>query len=148
MRPLSLHIRYAAGLTLAFLLAAAEVVVIVVSLGDQAVAGAQSVFAGKNLIATVGLVLAGAVSVAIGGILIVAPLLDWQGSGREATAEERRTALNISWRQTALLSVPWWVAGAVLIPMNLKEGVGVALVIGFSIMFGATAAISTGFLFT
>jgi class 3 adenylate cyclase len=133
---------------LAFLLAAAEVVAIVVSLGDHAVAGAQSVFTGKNLIATVALVLAGAVSVAIGGILTVAPLLDWQGSGREPTAKERRTALNISWRQTVLLSMPWWVAAAVLIPMNLKGGVGVALVIGFSIMFGATAAISTGFLFT
>ena len=115
---------------MAFLLAAAEVVAIVVSLGDHAVAGAQSVFTGKNLIATVALVLAGAVSVAIGGILIVAPLLDWQGSGREPTAKERRTALNISWRQTVLLSMPWWVAAAVLIPMNLKGGVGVALVSG------------------
>ena len=68
---------------MAFLLAAAEVVAIVVSLGDQAVAGAQSVFTAKNLIATIALVIVGAVSVAVGGILIVAPLLGWQGSGRE-----------------------------------------------------------------
>jgi class 3 adenylate cyclase len=133
---------------LAFLLAAAEVVAIVVSLGDQAVAGAQSVFTATNLIATVALVVVGAAIVAVGGILIVAPLLGWQGSGREPTAKERRTALNISWRQTVILSAPWWVAAAVLIPVNLKGGAGVALVIGFSIMFGATAAISTGFLFT
>jgi class 3 adenylate cyclase len=133
---------------LAFLLAAAEVVAIVVSLGDQAVAGAQSVFTTKNLIATTALVVVGAVSVAVGGILTVAPLLGWQGSGREPTAKERRTALNISWRQTAILSAPWWVAAAALIPMNLKGGAGAAVVIGSSIMFGATAAISTGFLFT
>ena len=133
---------------MAFLLAAAEVVAIVVSLGDQAVAGAQSVFTATNLIATVALVVVGAAIVAVGGILIVAPLLGWQGSGREPTAKERRTALNISWRQTVILSAPWWVAAAVLIPVNLKGGAGVALVIGFSIMFGATAAISTGFLFT
>jgi class 3 adenylate cyclase len=111
------------------------------------VAGAQSVFTEKNLIATVVLVVAGAASVAIGGIIIVAPLLGWPGSGRDPTAKERRTALNISWRQTLLLSVPWWVAAAVLIPMNLS-GVGVGIIIGFSIMFGVTAAISTGFLFT
>lgn len=148
MRPLSLHIRYAAGLTLAFLVAAAESIAIVVSLGDQAVAGAQSVFAEKNLIATVALVVAGAAGVTIGAIIIVTPLLGWQGSGREPTAKERSAALNISWRQTVLLSVPWWVAAAVLIPMNLKGGVGVAVVIGFSIMFGATACLSTGFLFT
>ena len=132
---------------MAFLLAAAEVVAIVVSLGDQAVAGAESVFTARNLIVTIALVVAGAVSMAVGGILIVAPLLGWPGSGREPTAKERRTALNISWRQTALLSAPWWAA-AVLLPMNLKGGAGVALVIGVSIMFGATAAISTGFLFT
>jgi class 3 adenylate cyclase len=132
---------------LAFLVAAAESIAIVVSLGDQAVAGAQSVFTEKNLIATVALVVAGAAAVAIGGIIIVAPLLGWPGSGRDPTAKERRTALNISWRQTVLLSVPWWVAAAVLIPMNLS-GVGVGIIIGFSIMFGVTAAISTGFLFT
>ncbi len=133
---------------MAFVLTAVEVVAIVVSLGDHAVAGAQSVFTEKNLIATVALVVAGAVSVAVGGILIVAPLVGWQGSGREPTAKERRTALNISWRQTVILSGPWWIATAVLIPMNLKGGTGGALVIGFSIMFGATSAISTGFLFT
>ena len=148
MRPLSLHIRYAAGLTLAFLVAGAESIAIVVSLGDQAVAGAQSVFTEKNLIATVALVVAGAMSMAIGGAIVVAPLTGWQGSDREPSAKERSAALNISWRQTLLLSVPWWVAAAVLLPMNLTGGAGVAIIIGFSIMFGATAAISTGFLFT
>jgi class 3 adenylate cyclase len=133
---------------LALLLAAAEVVAIVVSLGDHAVAGAESVFSAKNLIATIALAAAGAVSVTVGGILIVAPLRSWVGSGREPTAQERSTALNISWRQTAILSAPWLIAAAVLIPVNLKGGAGVVLVIGVSIMFGATAAISTGFLFT
>ena len=148
MRPLSLHIRYAAGLTLAFVLSAAESIAIVVSLGDQAVAGAQSVFTERNLVATAALVVASAAGIAVGGVLIVWPLLGWQASGREPTAKERRTALNISWRQTLLLSVPWWVGAAVLVPMNLQGGPGVGLVIGFSIMFGLTASMTTGFLFT
>ncbi|MDT5019279.1 MAG: adenylate cyclase, partial [Mycobacterium sp.] len=144
MRPRSLLFRYAAGLALAFLLSAAEVVVIVVSLGDQTIVGAQSVFTVWNLIATVALVVAGTVAVAVAGFLTASPLRSWLGSEREPTAAERRTALKISDRQTAILLVPWLVAAGFLIPLNLKGGLGVGLMIGFSIMFGATASISSG----
>lgn len=123
-------------------------VAIVVSLGGQTVTGAQSVFDTKNLAAAVALVIFGTVTVVVGGMAIVAPLLRWFASGREPTENERRAALNISLRQTVILLAPWAVAAAVLIPLNVDGGVRVSLVIIFSIMFGATASISTGFLFT
>ncbi len=148
MRPGTLRSRYVAGLALAYLLTAAEVVAIVVSVGNQTVPDAQSVFSAKNLVATVAVVVFGTVTVVVGGMVIVAPLLAWLGSGREPTARERRTAVNISVRQTVILSAPWAIAAAVLIPLNVERGVWVALMIGFSILFCATASISTGFLFT
>jgi adenylate cyclase len=84
----------------------------------------------------------------VGGMAIVAPLLRWFASDREPTEQERRAALSISLRQTMVLLAPWAVAAAVLIPLNVDGGARVALILGFSIMFGATASISTGFLFT
>jgi class 3 adenylate cyclase len=148
MRLGTLRNRYVAGLALAYLLTAAEVVAIVVSLGNQTVPDAQGVFSAKNLVATVAVLVIGTVTVVVGGMVIVAPLLAWLGSEREPTARERRTAVNISLRQTAILSVPWAVAAAVLIPLNVDRGVWVTLMLGFSILFGATASVSTGFLFT
>lgn len=148
MRPRTLRTRYAAGLALAFLLVAAEVIAIVVSLADQGVAGSQSLFSRANLFATVALVVVGTGMVVLGGVLTVAPLLRWLGSGREPTPNEHRTATNLATFQSMVLSAPWAVAAAVLIPMNVEGGRSVCLVIGFTSMFGATASISTGFLFT
>jgi adenylate cyclase len=56
VRPRSLLVRYAAGLAFAYLLTAAEVVAIVISVSGETVIGAQAVMSVKNLIATVALV--------------------------------------------------------------------------------------------
>ena len=64
MRPRSLLVRYAAGLVFAYLLSAAEVVAIVVSVSGETVIGAQAVLSVKNLIATVAVVVVGTVTVA------------------------------------------------------------------------------------
>ena len=63
MRPRSLLVRYAAGLAFAYLLSAAEVVAIVISVSGETVVEAQSVLSGKNLVATVAIIIVGTVTV-------------------------------------------------------------------------------------
>jgi adenylate cyclase len=134
--------RYAAGLVFAYLLSAAEVVAIVISLGGRRVITQQ------NLITTVVLILVGAAIVAVGGAVVIGQSLRWFDSGREPTAAERRTVLNIARRESAILSAPWALIAAVFIPLNLDGGVGIAVLISSAILFGATATVCTGFLFT
>lgn len=143
MRGRSLLVRYAAGLTFAYVLSAAEVIAIVVSVSGEAVIGAQAVMSLKNLIATVGVVIVGTVTVSVGGVVMVAPILD-----REPAAPRRPKAPNITRRQSAILLTPWAVAALVLIPLNVHNSVRVATLLVSAMLFGATATVCTGFLFT
>jgi adenylate cyclase len=131
VRPRRLVVRYAAGLTFAHLLSAAEVVAIAISVSDETVIGAQAVLSTKNLISTVAIVVAGAVVVCVGGVWIA-----------------QRKPLSITRRQSALLLTPWAVAAVVMIPLNVDGGWRVEVLIISAIMFGATATVCTGFLFT
>jgi class 3 adenylate cyclase len=142
MRPRSLLVRYAAGLAFAYLLSAAEVVAIVISVSDQAVIGAQAVLGPKNLVATVVIVIVGTISVWLSAVALVARALHRADSARE------RKAPNITRRQSAILLTPWALATVVLIPLNMHGGVRVLMLIASAIMFGATATVCTGFLFT
>ncbi|HYZ69764.1 MAG TPA: adenylate/guanylate cyclase domain-containing protein [Mycobacterium sp.] len=142
MRPRSLLVRYAAGLAFAYLLSAAEVVAIVISVSDQAVIGAQAVLGPKNLVTTVAIVAVGTISVWLSGVALVARALHRADSARE------RKAPNITRRQCAILLTPWTLAAVVLIPLNIDGGVRVLMLIISAIMFGATATVCTGFLFT
>src|SRR6185312_10879841 len=72
MRARSLVVRYAAGLAFAYLLTAAEVVAIVISVSRETVIEAQSVLSATNLIATVAIVIVGAVTVWLSGVAMVA----------------------------------------------------------------------------
>jgi adenylate cyclase len=146
MRPRSLLVRYAAGLAFAYLLCAAEVVAIVISVSGEAVIGAQAILDLNNLIATVVIVAAGTASVAMGGSAVVTRAFhnpDWV---REPAAP--RKSPNITRRQSAVLLTPWVAAAAVMIPLNASSGGRVEVLIISAVMFGATATVCTGFLFT
>jgi adenylate cyclase len=134
MRPRSLLVRYAAGLAFAYLLSAAEVVAIVVSVSDETVIEAQSVLSAKNLIATVAIVIVGTVIVWVAGVATVKP-------------QSQKTP-NITRRQSAILLTPWAIAAVVIIPLNIDGGGRVAILLVSSILFGATSTVCTGFLFT
>jgi len=134
MRPRSLVVRYAAGLAFAYLLSAVEVVAIVISVSGESVIGAQAVMSTGNLIATVAIIMVGTVTVWLGGIAIVRP--------------KPGKAPNITRRQSAVLLTPWALATVVLIPLNISGGVRVAILLVSAMIFGATATVCTGFLFT
>ncbi|HZN81248.1 MAG TPA: adenylate/guanylate cyclase domain-containing protein [Mycobacterium sp.] len=142
MRPRSLLVRYAAGLAFAYLLSAGEVVAIVISVSGESVIGAQAVLSRNNLIATVAIVIFGTFTVWLSGVALVARALHRAGPART------RKPPNITRRQSAILLTPWAVAAAVLIPLNLDGGIRVLTLLVSAVMFGATATVCTGFLFT
>ena len=148
MRPRSLVVRYAAGLAFAYLLSAAEVVAIVISVSGETVIGAQAVLSTKNLIATVAIVAVGTISVTVGGIALVALALHRRDADRESSAALPRKPLNVTRRQSVILLTPWAVAAVVMIPLNIGGDLRVTTLITSSILFGATATVCTGFLFT
>jgi class 3 adenylate cyclase len=140
MRPRSLVIRYATGLAFAYLLSAAEVVAIVISVSRETVLEAQFVLNVTNLVATVAIIVVGTLSVGLSGVALVARAL-----GR--AADPGKTP-NITRRQSAILLTPWALAAAVMIPLNVDAGLRVLVLIVSAVMFGATATVCTGFLFT
>lgn len=140
MRPPSLVVRYAAGLAFAYLLSAAEVVAIVISVSRETVLEAQSVLSGANLVATMVIVVVGTISVGLSGVALVARELN--------RADAPRKPPNITKRQSAILLTPWALAAIVMIPLNIDGGLRVLTLIVSAIMFGATATVCTGFLFT
>ena len=99
MRPRSLLVRYAAGLAFAYVLSAAEVVAIVISVSRETVIEAQSVLSGQNLIATVAIVI-------LGTATVWASALDRAGRARETVPPQQRKAPNITRRQSAILLKP------------------------------------------
>lgn len=126
-----MRVRYGAGLVFAYLLSAAEVVAVVVSVSGETVIAAQALLSVKNLVATVAIVVVGAVTVSAGAAAIV-----------------RGEPANVTRRQSAILLLPWAIAAAVLIPLNLGAGGRVAVLLTSAVMFGASATVCTGFLFT
>jgi adenylate cyclase len=144
MRPRSLVVRYAAGLAFAYVLSAAEVVAIVISVSRETVVEAESVLSGKNLVAMVAIVIVGTVTVWMSGIALVAGALHRVGAGRETP----RKAPNITRRQSAALLTPWAISAVVMVPLNIDGGYRVLTLIASAIAFGATATVCTGFLFT
>jgi adenylate cyclase len=148
MRPRSLLVRYAAGLAFAYVLSAAEVVAIVISVSRETVVEAQSVLSGQNLIATVAIVIVGTATVWASGVALVARALDRAGRARETVPPQQQKAPNITRRQSAILLTPWGIAAVVMIPLNIGGGIRVLILIVSAIMFGATATVCTGFLFT
>ena len=142
MRPRSLLVRYAVGLAFAYLLSASEVVAIVISVSGEAVIGAHGILGTKNLIAALAIVTVGTISVALSAVALVGRALRRAGSARQ------RKSPNITRRQSAILLAPWALAAIVMIPLNIGDGGRVLTLLASAVLFGATATVCTGFLFT
>jgi adenylate cyclase len=138
----SLLSRYAAGLAFAYLLTAAEVIAIVLSLSGRGVVTVE------NVITTAVLLGVGTTTVGVGAVLILAPSVRYLHAGRTPTDAERRSTLKTLRRQSAITVAPWVLTAAVLVPLNIDAGTEAQVVIGSAILFGAIATVSTGFLFT
>ena len=103
VRPRRLLVRYAAGLTFAYVLTAAEVVAIVVSLAGRSVVTAAAM---SSRSVAVGLV--GTATCRRGrACCIVAPTLRWMSAGPRPTDAQLRTATERSRRQSAITVAPW-----------------------------------------
>ncbi len=141
MKPRRLLVRYAAGLTFAYLLTTAEVTALVISLTGRERATPTTI------VAAAAVIVIGTVVVAVGAVLIVAPSLRWLGL-REPTDAERRSALKTLRRQSTITVAPWIVGAAVMVPLNLSADVQTQVIVASALLFGAIATICTGFLFT
>ncbi|MGE0215235.1 adenylate/guanylate cyclase domain-containing protein [Mycolicibacterium sp.] len=142
MRPRRLLLRYAAGLTSAYVLTLAEVVAIVLAL-----AGRRVITVGN--VVTFGVVgFVGTATVAAGAVAILAPSLRWLGAGAEPTPAQVQTAARTMRRQAAITLAPWVLTAAILVPLNLDGDVAVFIVLTSALLFGAIATVCTGFLFT
>jgi adenylate cyclase len=141
-----LAMRYAAGLTFAQLITAAEVVAVVISLSSQTSGVTRSLLTQTNLVIATGLVMAAVIVTAVGAHWIVRPSLQWFVTGAEPDARQRHDAINMVRRQTVLLFVTWAFTGAVVIIANLRGGWSTATMIVVAVLFGGTASISTSLL--
>ena len=135
-------LRYVAGLSWAYLLTLAEVVAIVMSLGGR------STWSVQGLVILAVQVVVGTILVAVGALLTVRPTLRWLESGSAPTDKQVRSASKITRRQAAITLAPWLLATAILIPLSHTAGTAALMVIASTMLFGAVATVSTGFLFT
>lgn len=142
MRPRRLLIRYATGLTSAYVLTIAEVVAIVVALiGHSAVTR-------NNVITLVVVSLVGALAVALGAVLNVGPTLRWVSAGLTPTDSQLHHAARIMQYQSAITLTPWLLIAAIVLPVNYDQGPYVLIMFTSAILFGAVATACTGFLLT
>jgi adenylate cyclase len=141
-------VRYALDLASAQLIAAFEVVAIVVSLHGKTVAEVHGLFSARSVIVTVSLVILGTTTASAAGIANLGPSLQWFTSGQEPSTSQRQAAVGISLRQTAIIVTTWVIGGAIFWLLSPGIGLPGAAVIGFAVLFGATAAAFTGLLRT
>nr|WP_102142152.1 adenylate/guanylate cyclase domain-containing protein [Mycobacterium sp. QGD 101] len=135
-------------MVLAYLLSVAAAVAILIPLGGEALGGAAAYFSTANVIISVVLVVVGTIVVAVGGALNIAPTLRWFVPGHAPDPRQRRVAMKLLGRQSALLAATWFVSGAISVLMNLDGGVSIAVPTLFGVVFGGSAAAGIGLLVT
>jgi adenylate cyclase len=143
-----LSIQYAAGLAFAYLFAVADAAAIVIPLRGQTASGAYAYFGVKNLILAVILVVLGAVAVAVGGVMNLAPVLRWFVRGQQPNPAQQLAATRIVRRQSQILAATWAVSGVIFLVLNLDGGATLAVATLLAIVFGGSAAASLSLLLT
>jgi adenylate cyclase len=143
-----LSAQYAGRVALAYLLSVGASVAIVIPFGGQALREAQTYFTERNIVLSAVLIAVGAVAVAVGAMLNIAPSLRWFIPGSEPDARQRRATKRLLGWQSAILAATWVVSGAIAILLNLDGGVGVAVPTLLGIVFGGWAAAGIGILLT
>jgi adenylate cyclase len=143
-----LSIQYAAGLAFAHLLAVGDAAAIVIPLHDRTVSAAYTYFAAKNMVTAVVLVVVGALAVAVGGAMSLAPVLRWFVQGRQPNPDERRTATGLVKRQSLILAATWAASGVIFLALNLDGGVTLAVATLLAVVLGGSAAAGLSLLLT
>ena len=143
-----LSIQYAAGLACAHLLAVADAAAIVIPLHDRIGTGGYAYFGAKNLITAVILIVLGAAGVAVGGAVILAPVVRWFVQGRQPNPDERRTATRLFRRQSLILAATWAASGVIFLALNLDGGATLAVATLLAVVLGGSAAAGLSLLLT
>jgi adenylate cyclase len=143
-----LALRYAAGVTIAHILAVTEVVLIMTSLRPETTGAAHALFQDSNGILIAGVAVSAIIVTAACSVWNVWPTLRWFIPQLEPAAQQRRSAVGIARRQSLLLMTVWVVSGAVTVLANLDNALSIAVLIAPAVFFGATAAICTALLLT
>ncbi len=144
----SLALRYSLGLTSAQLLTATEVAAVVISLSSQSPSTARQMLTQTNLVVLVTVFIVGTVVTAFSGYRSIAPSLRWFAAGAYPDATQRRGAINLVRRQSAILLITWALSGVVLIAANADSGASTVALLVVAVLFGGTSSVSTSLLFT
>jgi len=143
-----LALRYAAGVTLAHLLAVTEVVLVMTALRRETLNENQAPFTEANNGLIIALAVVALIVVAVGSLLNVLPSLRWYVAGATPTPDQRQTALRIAHRGSMLLAGTWAASGVAVVLANLHDAFTVTVLVGPAVFFGATAAVCTALLLT
>jgi adenylate cyclase len=143
-----LSIQYAAGLAFAHLLAVADAAAIVIPLHDRIGTGAYAYFSGKNMVIAGALTVLGALAVAVGGAVILAPALRWFVGGQQPDEGQRRTAMRLVRRQSLVLAATWAASGVIFLALNVDGGITLAAATLLAVVFGGSAAAMISLLLT
>ncbi len=143
-----LSIQYAAGLAGAHLLAVGDAAAIVIPLHDRIGTGGYAYFSAKNVAIAVVLVGVGAVAVAMGGAINLAPSLRWFVRGQQPDQGQRRTAMRLVRRQSLILAATWAASGVIFLALNLDGGITLAVATLLAVVFGGSAAAMISLLLT
>lgn len=144
---LRLGAHYAAGLAFAQLLTSTEAIAVVMSLSGEPHSG-TGIWRSDYLVLTVVLVALSTLSVAIAGTASIAPTLRWYTAGQQPDAAQRRAALHIVRRQSAVVFGTWVIGGAIGLATVRSSDAGMIVLQSLVVVFGGTATVSTSMLFT
>ena len=140
--------RYVVGVTLAHIMAATEVLLVMAALGRETRGAVREMFEGRSSAVVSVVVLLAVVAVAVGSALIVLPSLRWYTTGAAPSARQREATLRIPRNQTLLLAGVWLISAVPVLIANQSAGGPVGLILVPPLFFGATAAILTAMLLT
>lgn len=144
----ALATRYAVRLALAHLLAVFAAFLLVLPINGLTPGGPREYFTDKNIIVAIVVVVLGTAGVFAGAVINIAPVLRWFVAGHEPDEAERRSAMRLVGRQSAILAATWGVSGVPFILLNLDAGAAVAVPTLIGSSLGAGAAVCIGLLLT
>jgi len=141
-------IDYAIGLACGHLLGTADAAAIVIPLHGQFARNAQAYFGPRSLILAAVIVVLGTTAVAVGGIVNLVPILRWYVRKQQPDPDQRRAAMRLLGRQSAILAAVWAVSGLSYLVLNLDGFAVLWIPTVLAVVFGGSAAASLGLLLT
>jgi len=141
-------IQYAVGLACGHLIGSVDAAAIVIPLHGQFAGDTQAYYGPRSLIIAAAIVVLGTTTVAVGGVVNLVPVLRWYVRGRQPNPDQRRAAMRLLGRQSAILAVVWAVSGIGYLLLNLDGFAVLWIPTVLAVVFGGTAAASLGLLLT